>query len=67
MVSSVIQSTEIRISKSPRISLEEWMENPPDSTEWVDGELVDKNGMTAKTGRIQSRLSRYWGNYAISS
>ena len=67
MVNSVIQLTEIQVSKSPHISLEEWMENPPDSTEWVDGELVEKNGMTAKTGRIQSRLSRYWGNYAISS
>ncbi len=67
MVNSVIQLTEIQISESPRISLKEWMENPPDSTEWVDGELVEKNGMTAKTGRIQSRLSRYWGNYAISS
>lgn len=67
MVSSVIQLTEIQVIESPRISLEEWMENPPDSTEWVDGELVEKNGMTAKTGRIQSRLSRYWGNYAISS
>jgi Uma2 family endonuclease len=67
MVNSVIQLTEIQVSKSPRISLKEWMENPPNNTEWVDGELVEKNGMTAKTGRIQSRLSRYWGNYAISS
>lgn len=68
MVSSLIESSEIQeIIKSSTISLEEWMENPPDSTEWVDGELVAKNGMTAKTGRIQARLSRYWGNYAISS
>ncbi|MEG4114888.1 MULTISPECIES: Uma2 family endonuclease [unclassified Microcoleus] len=67
MVSSLIESIEIQVIEVPRISLEEWMENPPDSTEWVDGELVEKNGMTAKTGRIQSRLSRYWGNYALSS
>jgi Uma2 family endonuclease len=35
--------------------------------ELVDGQLVEKNGMTLKTGKIQSRLSRYWGDYKDSS
>lgn len=56
------------VSNVPKLfSLEDYMLNPPDRTEWVDGQLVDKNGMTAKHGRIQARLARYWGNYKISS
>lgn len=68
-------------SNQPEIrSLEDWIQNPPDSTEWVDGklvekhplewvdeQLVEKSGMTLKHSRIQSRLSRYWGNYLDSS
>lgn len=68
-------------SNRPEIlSLEDWMQNPPDSTEsvdgklvekhpleWVDEQLVEKSGMTLKHSRIQSRLSRYWGNYMDSS
>src|SRR5919199_2514985 len=54
-------------NKSPVISLEEWMENPPVGTEWVDGELLDKNGMTLKHSRIQSKLSSYWRSYKDSS
>jgi Uma2 family endonuclease len=62
------------------ITLEEWMQNPPDGTEWVDGkvivkhpiefvngEVVGKPGMTAKTRRIQSKLNYYWRSYMISS
>ena len=56
------------VSNSSEVfSLEDYMRNPPDGTEWVDGQLVQKNGMTAKHGRIQARLARYWGNYMISS
>ncbi len=62
------------------LTLEEWMQNPPDGTEWADGkvivkhpvefvngEVVGKPGMTAKTRRIQARLVRYWGIYMDSS
>lgn len=62
------------------ITLEEWMKNPPDGTEWVDGQVIVKHpvefvngqvvgkpGMTAKTRRIQARLVRYWGIYMDSS
>ena len=48
-------------------SLEDWMLNPSDGMEWVDGQLIEKTGMTAKHGRIQARLARYWGNYMSSS
>lgn len=56
------------ISNSFKIfSLEDWLQNPPDQTEWVDGELVEKTGMTLKHSRIQSNLSFYWRNYKNSS
>jgi Uma2 family endonuclease len=49
------------------IPLEEFLENPRNGCEWVDGQWTDKQPMTAKTGRIQARLARYWGNYSDSS
>lgn len=53
---------------TPRtISLETFLENPLERTEWVDGQLIEKSEMTAKTGRIQAKLARYWGNYKDSS
>ncbi|MEW5858668.1 MAG: Uma2 family endonuclease [Cyanobacteriota bacterium] len=48
-------------------SLEDFMANPPDDMEWVDGQLVEKNGMTLKHGEIQGNLYFYWRSYAISS
>ena len=69
------------ISKSPQtLSLEDWMENPPSSTEWVDGKLIDKHSMdwidkevveksrmTLKHSRIQGNLYFYWRSYKDSS
>lgn len=63
MISLIIESTEAKVSESPSISLEEWMQNPPDKTEWLDGKLIEKNGMTAKHSRTQARLAAYWINY----
>ncbi|MFB2919983.1 Uma2 family endonuclease [Aerosakkonema funiforme] len=48
-------------------SLEDWMQNPPDGKEWVDGQLVEKNGMTLKHSRIQLKLGSYWRTYITSS
>lgn len=62
MVTTQVISNSFKIS-----SLEDWMQNPPDSTEWVDGELLEKTGMTAKHGRTQARLATYWTNYKNSS
>lgn len=43
------------------------MHNAPEHTEWIDGELVEKNGMTLKHSRIQGNLYFYWRNYQDSS
>jgi Uma2 family endonuclease len=54
------------ISKD-KISLEEFIINPPERMEWVDGQLVEKKGMTLRHGKIQLRLGRYWEDYKDSS
>lgn len=50
-------------NQTEAFSLEDFLQNPPNHMEWVDGQLVEKNGMTLKHGRIQAKLSTYWGNY----
>jgi Uma2 family endonuclease len=62
MVSSTVISNNIKI-----LSLEDWMQNPPEGTEWVDGELVEKNGMTLKHSKVQGNLYFYWRSYKDSS
>lgn len=62
MVTSTIVSNESKV-----FSREDYMLNPPEGMEWVDGQLVEKEGMGAKQGRIQARLARYWGNYKDES
>ncbi|HBY81346.1 MAG TPA: hypothetical protein DEG47_31130 [Cyanobacteria bacterium UBA11148] len=62
MVASLSVSNPLKV-----ISLEDWMENPPVGTEWVDGELVEKNGMTLKHSRIQGNLYFHWRSYKDSS
>ena len=59
--------TSIVSNPSEILSLEDYMLHPPDNTEWVDGQLVEKQGMTAKHSRTQAKLARYWGNYKDDS
>lgn len=61
MVTSIVPNV------SKVFSLEDWMLNPPDHMEWVDGQLVEKNGITLKHGRIQAKLATYWKNYITST
>lgn len=37
-------------------TLEEFMANPCDRMEWVDGKIVEKNGATLKHGKIQLKV-----------
>lgn len=49
------------------VSLEEFLRHPGDRTEWVDGKLIEKTGMTYKHGLAQGKLIRQWGDYIISN
>lgn len=62
MVTSTVISTQSKV-----FSLEEWVRNPPAHMEWVDGQLVEKNGMTLKHGQVQAKLATYWRNYKDAS
>ncbi|MEQ8464245.1 Uma2 family endonuclease [Coleofasciculus sp. E1-EBD-02] len=62
----MITSTIPTIYPQP-ISLEDWMENPPIGTEWINGELIETNGMTLKHSEIQGNLYFYWRSYQDSS
>ena len=59
--------TSIVSNPSEILSLEDYMLHPPDNTEWVDGQLIEKQGMTAKHSRVQARLASYWINYTTST
>ncbi|MBD1927726.1 Uma2 family endonuclease [Trichocoleus sp. FACHB-90] len=48
-------------------SLEDFIANPPDGMEWVDGQLVEKTGMTVRHSGVQANLAWYWKNYITQS
>ena len=50
---SPIQSFQIQ-------SLEDWMQQAPNGTEWVNEELVEKNGMTLKHSKLQAKIAYLW-------
>ncbi|MEM8501770.1 MAG: Uma2 family endonuclease [Cyanobacteria bacterium P01_D01_bin.1] len=65
----VIQQSD-QLSLQPN-SLEEWLENPVEGTEWVNGRLIEKNsatedGMTLAHSKIQRRLSTVWAIYQMT-
>jgi len=52
----------------PKISLDEWVNNPPSGGgEWLNGNLIEKMGMTLQHGRLQGRVVRLWGNHIENS
>ena len=44
-------------------SLEEWLEAPPEGTEWVDGRTVEKTGMTLTHSKVQGNVYYLWRRY----
>ena len=49
------------------ITLEQFLANPPNHREWVNGEIKQTTGMTIIHSKIQAKLARLWGNYLIES
>ena len=49
------------------LTLEDFIANPPEEKEFIDGNLVEKTGMTIRHSKIQARISRLWGNYLLES
>ncbi|MEB3339199.1 Uma2 family endonuclease [Okeania sp.] len=55
------------VQQSTEYTLEDWIQNLPEKKEWVNGQLLEKNGITLKHSRIQAKLAIYWGNHLNSS
>jgi Uma2 family endonuclease len=49
------------------LTLEDFIANPTEGKEWIDGNLVEKTGMTIAHSKIQARMARLWGNYLLQS
>ncbi len=63
----ILAETQPELAPEQVISIEDFLIKPPDRMEWVDGNLVEKTGITFKHGLAQSKLSTSWGNYKNSS
>ena len=66
MVTSV-KLQETTSLESQILSLEDFLAHPLQNMEWVDGQLIEKTGMTLRHGQIQLRLGSYWRNYMLSN
>ena len=53
--------------KPTTFTLDDFLANPPDHQEWIDGLLVETTGMTIKHSEIQLNLGRHWANYVDES
>lgn len=62
MVASITPSDVVEV-----VSLQEFLSHPRDRTEWVDGKLIEKTGLTYKHGLAQGKLIHHWGNFITSS
>lgn len=51
----------------PIISLDDFILHPPEHTEWVNGQLIEKTGMTFKHSVAQAKLTSGWRSHMISS
>ncbi len=61
MVTSSVPPTQLH-----HFSLEDWLASPPNNTEWVNGELIEKTDMTLKHSKIQGTLTFLWKTYKNS-
>ncbi|MGK7872243.1 MAG: Uma2 family endonuclease [Xenococcaceae cyanobacterium] len=67
MTSTAVKSKNISSHVSQGISIEDSLYEPPENMELIDGQLIEKTGMTLRHAQIQSRLSYYWRNFMLSS
>jgi Uma2 family endonuclease len=51
----------------PTFTLEDFLANPPDHQEWIDGQLKETTGMTIRHSKLQAKLARLWGNHLENS
>ncbi|MBE9063682.1 Uma2 family endonuclease [cf. Phormidesmis sp. LEGE 11477] len=57
---TAVQRPAIQPSNPSPSSLKAWLENPIEGTEWVENQLIEKDGMTLTHSKVQRRLSTAW-------
>ncbi|BAQ65682.1 Uma2 family endonuclease [Geminocystis sp. NIES-3709] len=57
----------VTVITKPTFTLDDFLANPPNHQEWIDGELKETTGMTIRHSKIQAKLARLWGNYVNDS
>jgi len=62
-----INANEYETVASKIHTLEDWLEIPLKSTEWLDGKLQQKGEVTMKHSGIQGNIYFYWRNYNLSN
>ncbi|MBW4606598.1 MAG: Uma2 family endonuclease [Hassallia sp. WJT32-NPBG1] len=67
MLTSTEQIQETTSPEPQVFSLEDFLNHPLENIEWVDGQLIEKTGITLRHSQTQARLSYYWKNYILSS
>lgn len=67
MLTSVEQIQETTSPQPKVFSLEDFLNHPLENMEWVDGQIIEKTGMTLRHSQTQARLARLWGNHILSS
>ena len=64
MVNTAIADSKIH----QKISLDEWATEPPSGgQEWIDGNLIEKTGMTIQHGRLQESRKIYAADEVMTS
>ena len=62
------QSVETQDSPASEVfTLQDFEQNPPEHQEWVDGQLIETNGMTILHVRVQGRIVSAWNAHATAS
>ena len=52
---------------SVEVSLEEFITNPPEGKEWVEGAWIEKADMTIRHSKLQAELAYLWRSYVEQS
>jgi len=61
---AVLPQPDVSTAIVPR---DRWLENPTLGTEWIDGQIIQKTGMTLQHSKVQSRLSTLWRQFKDQS
>ncbi|MGI0482164.1 Uma2 family endonuclease [Geminocystis sp. CENA526] len=57
----------VAVITKPTFTLDDFLANPPNHQEWIDGKLQETTGMTIRHSKIQAKLARLWGNFVNDS